>query len=163
VAGRLRRMACRDQAQRMQVESILINQTEIGEALRQFRPADFDLPGQLAFNPPIAASRSSTTSVALGPTAFNERDTTHFGLLRHAAAKSRSSATPIRLIFVSVAHHLVHAATVHDAAQATHVVNEVTEKHETWRTSHARRSRPKTGSIQILAWPRSFPSFPRLA
>jgi hypothetical protein len=30
---------------------------------------------------------SSSTSVALGPTDFNERDTTHFGWLRHAAAK----------------------------------------------------------------------------
>ena len=31
-------------------------------------------------------------SVALGPTDFNERDTTHFRWLRHTAAKSRSSA-----------------------------------------------------------------------
>jgi hypothetical protein len=34
--------------------------------------------------------------VALGPTDFNVRDTTHFGWLRHAAAKSCSSA-PQRL------------------------------------------------------------------
>ena len=30
---------------------------------------------------------SSSTSVALGPTDFSERDTTHFGWLRHTAAK----------------------------------------------------------------------------
>ena len=44
-----------------------------------------------AFSPRITASRSFSTRVALGPTDFNERDTTHFGWLRHAAAKSRSS------------------------------------------------------------------------
>jgi len=35
---------------------------------------------------------ASATSVAFGPTVLSERDTTHFGWLRHAAAKSRSSA-----------------------------------------------------------------------
>lgn len=35
---------------------------------------------------------SSSTSVALGPGDFNERDTIHFSRLRHAAAKSCSSA-----------------------------------------------------------------------
>ena len=34
---------------------------------------------------------SSSTSVALGPTDFNMRDTTYFGWLRHAAAKSWST------------------------------------------------------------------------
>jgi phosphohistidine phosphatase len=36
----------------------------------------------------IAASRSSSTSLALGPTVFNERETTHFDWVRHAAAKA---------------------------------------------------------------------------
>ena len=40
----------------------------------------------------FTASMSSSTSVALGPTDFNVRDTTHFGWLRHAAAKSCASA-----------------------------------------------------------------------
>src|SRR4029450_13647452 len=34
-----------------------------------------------------------STSLALGPTDFNERETTHFGWFRHAAAKACSSAT----------------------------------------------------------------------
>jgi hypothetical protein len=46
-----------------------------------------------AFNLRITASKSSSMSVALGPTDFNERDTTHFRWLRHTAAKSRSSAS----------------------------------------------------------------------
>ena len=39
---------------------------------------------------------SSSISVALGPTDFNELETTHFGWHRHAAAKSRSSASHSR-------------------------------------------------------------------
>ena len=36
---------------RVQVESILIDQTEIGEALRQLWPANFNLPGKLTLQP----------------------------------------------------------------------------------------------------------------
>jgi hypothetical protein len=32
-------------------------------------------------------------AMLLGPTDFNERETTHFGWFRHAAAKVRSSAS----------------------------------------------------------------------
>ena len=59
-------------------------------------PATSISPTGSAFSPRITASMSSSTSVALGPTDFNLRDTTHFGWLRHAAAKSCSSA-PQRL------------------------------------------------------------------
>jgi len=31
--------------------------------------------------------------LALGPTDFNERETTHFGWFRHAVAKARSSVS----------------------------------------------------------------------
>jgi hypothetical protein len=41
----------------------------------------------------VDSSRSSSTSLALGPTDFNERETTHFGWLRHAAAKAVSFLT----------------------------------------------------------------------
>src|SRR5213082_1320430 len=75
---------------------------------------------------------SSSTSVALGPTDFNERDTTHFGWFRHAAAKSCSSATTLRTVFVPVTHYLVHAATVHTARQVAHLLYEVTKERRAW-------------------------------
>src|SRR5205809_8147104 len=54
-------------------------------------PATSISPARSAFSSRIAPSRSSSTSLALGPTDFNERETTHFGWFRHAAAKARSS------------------------------------------------------------------------
>ncbi len=75
---------------------------------------------------------SSSTSVALGPTDFNVRDTTHFGWLRHAAAKSCSSCAPIRAVFVPITHYLVHAATVHTARQVAHLLYEVTKERRAW-------------------------------
>src|SRR6185437_10625354 len=70
---------------------------------------------------------SSSTSVALGPTDF------HFGWLRHAAAKSRSSASHSGRLFVPITHHLVHAATVHTAAQAADLLDPVTKERGTGR------------------------------
>ena len=49
-------------------------------------------PHQLRLELSITVSTSSQTSVAFGPTDVNDRETTHSGWLRHAAAKARSSA-----------------------------------------------------------------------
>ena len=80
----------------VQVDSILIDEAKFGEALRQVRASDFDFPSRSAFSSRIAPSRSSSTSVALGPTDFNERETTHFGWFRHAAAKAIAVLHPIQ-------------------------------------------------------------------
>ncbi len=78
-----------------QVESILINETKLGQASCQVWSGNVNLPGLLSLQSAYhrldvipGPPRSFPTSVALGPTDFNERDTTHFGLLRHSAAKS---------------------------------------------------------------------------
>src|SRR5436190_240986 len=55
-------------------------------------PATSISPSSSALSPRITPLTSCSTSVALGPTDFNERDTTHFGWPRHAAANLRSSA-----------------------------------------------------------------------
>jgi hypothetical protein len=72
----------------VEVKSILINKTKVGQASCQVWSGNVNLPTCCAFSRRITASMSSSTSVALGPTDFNVRDTTHFGLLRHVAAKS---------------------------------------------------------------------------
>src|SRR5262252_10222116 len=64
-------------------------------------------------------------SVTLGPTAFNERDTTHF------------LCVPIRTVIVPITHDLVHAATVHCARQAARLLQEMTGERGTgWPNSH---------------------------
>ena len=76
----------------VQVDSVLIDQAKFGQALRQVRAGNFDLPVAPGLQFADRAPRSPSTSLALGPTDFIERETTHFGRFRHAAAKARSSA-----------------------------------------------------------------------
>jgi hypothetical protein len=110
-----------------EVESILIDKTGLGQASRQVWSGNVNLASS-AFSLRITASTSSATSVALGPIDLSERDTTHFGWFRHTAAKSRSSAVPVRKVFVPITHYLVHAATVDNAGQATPLLDEETER-----------------------------------
>ena len=63
----------------VEVELILINNTKVGQASCQVRSANFNLPVELSLQPTYRRSKPSLTSVALGPTDFNERDTTHLG------------------------------------------------------------------------------------
>ena len=77
----------------VQVDSILIDQAKFGQAVRQVRASNFDLPVALGLQLADRALQIIPTSLALGPTDFNERETTHFGWFRHAAAKARSSAS----------------------------------------------------------------------
>ncbi len=77
----------------VQVDSILIDQAKLGEALRQVRASNFNLPRRA--RPSARGSLPQdhpSTSLALGPTDFNVRETTHFVCFRHAAAKACSSA-----------------------------------------------------------------------
>jgi len=89
-------------------------------------PSTSTSPSISALSLRIAASKSLEISVALGPTDLSVRDHDHFGWLRHAAAKSRSSA-PIGALLVPVAHHLVHRATVDAAGEAASLLDEVTK------------------------------------
>ena len=77
----------------VQVDSILIDQAKFGEAVRQVRASNFDLPVAPGLQLADRARKIILTSLALGPTDFNDRETTHFGWFRHAAAKACSSVS----------------------------------------------------------------------
>ena len=77
----------------VQVDSILVDQTERGEALRQVRTGNFDLSVALCLQRADRALKIMFYKRRVGPTDFSERETTHFGCFRHAAAKARSAAS----------------------------------------------------------------------
>src|SRR4026208_891754 len=100
-------------------------------------PATSISPSRSAFSARIALSSSSSTSLALGPTDFNERETTHFGCLRPARAKGRSPprrsegafpCSPFRMIVVPVTHDLVHLAAVDTPRLVLSLLDEVAEE-----------------------------------
>ena len=76
----------------VKVDSILIDQAELSEAVRQVRAGNFDLPSALGLQRADRSLERTVDKRGVGPTDFNERETTHFGCFRHAAAKACSSA-----------------------------------------------------------------------
>ena len=62
----------------MEVESILINQTKVGQAPCQVRSGYVDLPIQLGLQLADYGLEVLLDECGVGPTDFNERDTTHF-------------------------------------------------------------------------------------
>src|ERR1700722_17068084 len=117
----------------MQVESILIDQTEIGEALRQLWSANVNLPGKLSLQPTYRRLKVISDEHGVGADRLQR---VRYDPLRLPPPHRREIAflgNPIRLIFVPIAHDLVQAATVPEACQAAHMINEVTEERETRR------------------------------
>ena len=77
----------------VQVDSILINQAKFGEASRQVRASNFDLPVALGLQHADRAVKIILNERGVGATDFNERETTHFGWFRLATAKACSSTS----------------------------------------------------------------------
>jgi hypothetical protein len=119
----------------VQVDSILIDQAKCVRLCAKFGPATSISPSRSAFGSRIASSRSSSTSLALRPTDFNERETTHFGWFRHAAAKA-FLCIPFRMFVVPVTHDVIHLATVHTARLPLGLLDDVVEERETWCKRH---------------------------
>jgi hypothetical protein len=85
-AGKVRLPAAKHEG--AEVEAILVDKIELGEARREDRPATSISPSTSFFSVRTNASTFSPTSVAFAPTDFSVRDTTHFGCARHVAANS---------------------------------------------------------------------------
>ena len=83
-------------------------------------------PNELGLQPTYHRLDVILDKCARGANYISERDTTHFGWLRHAAANSCRSALQSGLSS-RITHHLVHAATVHTAGQVAHLLYPVTK------------------------------------
>ena len=70
----------------MEVESILIDETKIGQASRQLWSGDFDLPSELGLQSSYHSRDVIGEKDGVRADCLSERDTTHFGRLRHTAA-----------------------------------------------------------------------------
>ena len=100
---------------RVQVEAILIDQTEISEALRQFGSGNVDLAGKLSLQP--AYRRLEVTPEKRGVGA-ERLQRARYDPLRLVPPRRRELAflrAPHITVIVPITHHLVRAATVHEA------------------------------------------------
>src|SRR5512138_3730285 len=99
-------------------------------------PATSISPSRSAFSSRIAASRSSSTSLALGPTDFNERETTPFRLVSPRRREGVFLCIPFGMIVVPVTHDLIHLATVDTARLPLSLLDEVAEERGAMRKRH---------------------------
>ena len=112
------------------IESILIDKTGLGQALRQGLVRQRVNPRQpvSAFSPRYLPSpKSSAISVALEANRF---EGTRHNPLRFASPRPCELVVylvPISKIFVPITHDLVRAASVDEARKTTHQLDEVTE------------------------------------
>src|SRR5579875_151273 len=114
-----------------EVQSILIDEANVAQASRQVRSGDFNLAAMPGLQ---LAGRLDTIREKCGVGAERpQRARDH--PLRLAPPYRRVIAfcsVPVRLVFIPIPHYLVHAATVHHAGHAAHLLDEVTKERRTW-------------------------------
>src|SRR6202007_598144 len=113
-------------------KSILIYETKVAQASREIWSAHVNFANELGLQP--AYHRLDVISDKCGVGADGLQGT-RYDPLRLATPCRREVAQfrgPLRMVLVPNPHDLVHAATVHAAGQATHLVDEVLEKRRAW-------------------------------
>src|SRR5580658_8492778 len=116
----------------VEVKSILINKTKVGQASCQVWSGDFNLPNELSLQPTyhgldVILDKRGVGSARLQRARHNP--------LRPAPPRRRKVVflrDPVRTVFVPITHYLVHAATVHNARQVAHMLYEVTKERQAW-------------------------------
>src|SRR5687767_13894715 len=118
---------------RVQVDSILIDQAKLGEALRQVRAGNFDLPVALGLQ---RADRTLKIILDKPGVEADRLQRARDDPLRLVPPRRREGAflcIPFRVIVVPVTHDLVHPATVHTARLSLSLLDEVAEERGAWR------------------------------
>ena len=116
----------------MEVESILIDKTDLGQALRQIWSGNSNLASQLSLQPAYHRLDVIRDKRCVGA---NLLERARHDPLRLAPPRHRELALlriPVQKVFVPITHDLIRAATVDNAGQLTHMLDEVTEDRGTW-------------------------------
>src|SRR5262249_5844631 len=121
----------------MEVESILINQTKIGQAPCQVLSGNVNLPVQLSRQPAYRRLEVILDESDCGADRLHGPPPTPSPLPPPHRRKVAILCVPIRKVIVPITHDLVHAATVQYARQAARPLHEVTGERGTgWPDSH---------------------------
>src|SRR5208282_4007700 len=116
----------------MEVQSILVDKSKVGQASRQVWSGNFNLPNELSLQPTYHRLDVILDKCGVGPDRLQRA---RYDPLRLAAPRRREVVflrDPVRMVFVPITHHLVHAATVHTARQVAHLLYEGTKERRAW-------------------------------
>src|SRR6266436_8176356 len=117
----------------VQVDSILIDQAKFGEALRQVRASNFDLPVALGLERADRALKIILNKPGVGTDRLQRSRDDPFRLVPPHRRESVFICIPFRMIVVPVAHDLIHVATVHTARLPLSLLDEAAEERGAWR------------------------------
>src|SRR5512147_939783 len=117
----------------VQVDSILIDQAKFGEAVRQVRASNFDLPFALGLQLADRALKIILNKPGVGADRLQRARDDPFRLGPPRRREGVFLCIPFRMIVVPVAHDLIHLATVHTAREPLSLLDEVAEERGAWR------------------------------
>src|SRR5688572_12423039 len=120
----------------VQVDSILIDQAKFGEALRQLRASNFDLPVALGLQLADRALKIILNKPGVGADRLQRARDDPFRLVPPRRREGAFLCIPFRMIVVPVTHDLIHSATVHTARLPLSLLDEVAEERRAWRKRH---------------------------
>src|SRR5574341_2613239 len=117
----------------VQVDSILVDQAKIGEALRQVRASNFDLPVALGLQLADRALKIILNEPGVGADRLQRARDDPFRLVPPRRREGAFLYIPFRMIVVPVTHDLIHSATVDTARLPLSLLDEVAEERGAWR------------------------------
>src|SRR5690349_2503040 len=115
----------------MEVKAILVDQSELSEAVRQLRSGDGNLAFQLVLQGTYRAVEVIRDERGVGADRLQRTRHDPFAQIAPRGREVAFRGPPPGLVFVPVAHDLVHAAAVDAAGQLAHVLNPMTEERGT--------------------------------
>src|SRR5262245_60308763 len=120
----------------VQVDSILIDQAKFGDASRQARASNFDLPVALGLQLADRALKIILNKPGIGADRLQRARDDPFRLVPPRRREGAFRCIPFRLIVVPVPHDLIHSATVDTARLPLRLLDEVAEERGAWRKRH---------------------------
>lgn len=120
----------------VQVDSILIDQAKFGEAMRQVRASNLDLPVALGLQLADRALKITLNKPGVGADRLQRARDDPFRLVPPRRREGVFLCIPFRMIVIPVTHNLIHLATVDTARLPLSLLDEVAEERGTWRKRH---------------------------
>src|SRR6478736_7096728 len=146
----------------VQVDSILIDQAEFGQALRQVRASNFDLPVALGLQLANRALQIVLNKPGVRADRLQRARDDPFRLVPPRRREGVFLCRPFRMIAVPVTHDLIHLAAVDTPRLPLSLLDEVAEERGTWRERHMVDVAVQ-GLIHAEHEPRHSTSFPHAA
>jgi hypothetical protein len=116
----------------VEVESILINKTKVGEASCQVRSGNFNLPNQPSLQPTYHRLDIILTKCGVGPDRLQRARHNPLRLAPPCRREVVFLRALVRAVVVPITYDLVHAAIVQTARQVAHLLYEVAKERRAW-------------------------------